>query len=84
MLRYDMTVQTCLEGLQVRVVCAEVRPQRSAAEVRRELQSREEARNNVKLVWSALAALASGFILDSPVHPAHMGLGDPDPSVLGS
>ncbi|KAL3151309.1 hypothetical protein ABBQ38_013146 [Trebouxia sp. C0009 RCD-2024] len=38
----------------------EARPQRSAAEVRRELQSREEARNNVKLVWHALAALASG------------------------
>ena len=46
-------------------VCAEPRPQRSAAEVRRELQAREEARNNVKLVWRALAALASGHTLDS-------------------
>ena len=37
-----------------------MRPQRSAAEVRRELESREEARNNVKLIWRALAAMASG------------------------
>ena len=39
---------------------AEVRPQRSAADVRRELDAREEARNNVKLIWRALAAMASG------------------------
>ena len=42
------------------VCTAEVRPQRSAAEVRRELEAREEARNNVKLIWRALAAMASG------------------------
>lgn len=60
MLSFDMTLDQ-----HVSVVCAEARPQRSAAEVRRELQSREEARNNVKLVWRALAALASGSILSS-------------------
>ena len=39
---------------------AEVRPQRSAADVRRELDAREKARNHVKLIWRALAAMASG------------------------
>ena len=47
---------------------AEARLQKSAADARRELEAREEARNNVKLVWRALAALASGLILDS-VYP---------------
>ena len=42
------------------VVCAEVRPQRSAADVRRELEAREESRNTVKLIWRALASMASG------------------------
>lgn len=42
------------------VCTAEVRPQRSAADVRRELEAREEGRNNVKLIWRALAAMASG------------------------
>lgn len=41
---------------------------RSAAEVQRELQQREEARNNVKLIWRALAAMVSGISpLLSPV-----------------
>ena len=58
-------------------VFAEAKPQRSAAEVRRELESRGEARNNVKLIWRALAALTSGCILSSvfsaqPVHAAHI------------
>ena len=46
-------------------VCAEAKSQRSAAEVRRELESRGEARNNVKLIWRALAALTSGCVLSS-------------------
>ena len=41
-------------------MCAEVRPQRSAADVRRELEAREESRNTVKLIWRALASMASG------------------------
>lgn len=54
-------------------VFAEAKPQRSAAEVRRELESREEARNNIKLIWRALAALTSGCNLASAVlaQPEH-------------
>ena len=52
--------QLCLVGYHLCFVGAEVRPQRSAADVRRELEAREEARNHVKLIWRALAAMASG------------------------
>lgn len=48
------------EGADMEAASPEVRPQRSAAEVRRELEAREEARNHVKLIWRALAAMASG------------------------
>ncbi len=47
---------------------AEVRPQRSAAEVRQELEAREEARNHVKLIWRALAAMASGELASASLH----------------
>ena len=52
----------CKQGLRLCLsgVCAEVRPQRSAADVRRELEAREESRNTVKLIWRALASMASG------------------------
>ncbi|KAA6418404.1 MAG: hypothetical protein FRX49_11660, partial [Trebouxia sp. A1-2] len=48
------------EDADVETASPEVRPQRSAADVRRELEAREEARNHVKLIWRALAAMASG------------------------
>ena len=42
---------------------AEARPMRSAAEVQKELEAREEARSRVKLIWRALAAMVSGIAI---------------------
>ena len=57
-----------LRKVHLSFVGAEVRPQRSAAEVRRELEAREEARNHVKLIWRALAAMASGELASASLH----------------
>ena len=44
---------------------AEARPMRSAAEVQKELEAREEARSRVKLIWRALAAMVSGIAIET-------------------
>ena len=36
---------------------------RSAAEVQKELEAREEARSRVKLIWRALAGMVSGIAI---------------------